>query len=251
MPAQPSPPPTPEPPAPAPVPPPVEEEEALLDVDAEETVILEPAESAYFAPEVAPAVYDDAADAEVERRPRRSRAKTRADSRARRREEKANKRRPLAAESLVAALPPIKPLYAALITGALSGLLAVLLAVGASNGCESIRGTSSCGGGFGLLALVAILAIEVLIGANLLKAWRVSDPFSTSFLGVGLVAMLAMLFFLDVIDSGSMLVVIPVLTALSFVLSWWVTVRFVDEQPAERDEELDEQDLDQDEQADA
>ena len=52
-----------------------------------------------------------------------------------------------------------------------------------------------------------ILAIEILIGANLLKAWKISDPFSTSFLGVGLVAIIAMLTFLHSLDSLWMLVV--------------------------------------------
>jgi hypothetical protein len=222
-----------------------------LYTDAEETVLLEPAEPAAFEPFTTPAADDDTEDVQA---PRRSRAKSRSESRARRRAEKRERKASQpAADALVVALPPIKPVYAALITGALSGLLAVLLAVGASNGCESIRGTSSCGGGFGLLALVAILAIEVLIGANLLKAWKVSDPFSTSFLGVGLVAMLAMLFFLDVIDSTSMLVVIPVLTALAFVLSWWVTVRFVEEQPEHdvEDQDLADEDVEADQQADA
>jgi hypothetical protein len=135
------------------------------------------------------------------------------------------------ADALVARLPAIHPLAAAIITGLLSGLAAVALAFGAARGCESVRDTDSCGGGIGLLAIVAILAIEVVIGANLLKAWQISDPFSTSFLGVGLVATLAMLIFLDDLDSGWMFLVIPLMTAVAFALSWWVTVRFIDEHP--------------------
>lgn len=135
------------------------------------------------------------------------------------------------ADALVARLPEIKPVYAAIISGLLAGLAAVLLAIGASKGCEAVRDNSSCGGGAGLLAIVGILAIEVLIGANLLKAWQISDPFSTSFLGVGVVATLAMLTFLDSLDSPWMLLVIPAMTAVAFALSWWVTVRFIDEHP--------------------
>jgi hypothetical protein len=135
------------------------------------------------------------------------------------------------ADALVARLPEIKPAYAAIISGLLAGLAAVLLAIGASKGCDAVRDNSSCGGGAGLLAIVAILAIEVLIGANLLKAWQISDPFSTSFLGVGVVATIAMLTFLDSLDSPWMLLVIPLMTAVAFVLSWWVTVRFIDEHP--------------------
>jgi hypothetical protein len=153
-------------------------------------------------------------------------------------------RRLVSPDALVARLPAIHPLAAAIISGALAGLAAVGLAFGAASGCESIRGTGSCGGGIGLLALVAILAIEVLIGANLLKAWQISDPFSTSFLGVGLVATLAMLIFLDDLDSSWMLLVIPLMTAVAFALSWWVTVRFIDEYEttSEVDSELGESD---------
>ncbi|RNM14645.1 hypothetical protein EFL26_10290 [Nocardioides pocheonensis] len=149
-------------------------------------------------------------------------------------ESRADETEPLAAapaEALVARLPAIKPLYAAILSGLLAGLATVLLAFGASRGCESVRGTDSCGGGAGLVALVAILALEVLIGANLLKAWQISDPYSTSFLGVGLVTTIAMIGFLDNIDSPSMLYVIPLMTAAGFALSWWVTVRFIDENP--------------------
>ncbi len=165
----------------------------------------------------------------------RSRARREAarEEKARRAEEKAAAREEkdgqAAADKLVATLPGLHPAVAALVTGTLAGLIGVLLAVSASRGCEAVRGTDSCGGGFGLLALVAILAVEVVIGASLLKAWKVADPFSTSFLGVGLVAMLVMLFFLDVIDEMWMIGLIPLLTALSFLLSWWVTVRFVEE----------------------
>jgi hypothetical protein len=149
-----------------------------------------------------------------------------------RKKEQRAKREPAdPAEALVARLPAIKPAYAAIISGTLSGLAVVLLAVGASRGCDAVRGTSSCGGGVGLLATVALLAIEVMIGANLLKAWRISDPVSTSFLGVGVVTTIAMLTFLDHIDSPWMLLVIPLMTAAAFALSWWVTVRFVDEHP--------------------
>lgn len=147
------------------------------------------------------------------------------------------------AERLVARLPAINPFVAAVLTGLFSGLATVLLAFGAARGCESVRGTDSCGGGVGLLALVSILAIEVLIGANLLKAWQISDPYSTSFLGVGVVATVAMLGFLSHIDSPWMLLVIPLMTGASFALSWWVTVRFIDEYgateplPTEQDED--------------
>ena len=125
-------------------------------------------------------------------------------------------------------LPRINPRIAALVTGLVVGLVGVLLSFGASQGCESVRGVGSCGG-IGLFALLAVLVVEVLLGAALLKAFGVADPTSTSFLGVGLVAVLALLFFLSALDSVWMLLVLPLLTAITFLLSWWVTETFVEQ----------------------
>ncbi len=125
-------------------------------------------------------------------------------------------------------LPVINPRIAALVTGLIVGFVGVLLSFGASQGCESVRGVGSCGG-IGLFALLAVLAIQVMLGAALLKAWRLTDPTSTSFLGVGLVAVMALLFFLSQLDSVWMLLVLPVLTAITFLVSWWVTETFVQE----------------------
>jgi hypothetical protein len=124
-------------------------------------------------------------------------------------------------------LPRINPRIAALVTGLLVGLVGVVLSYGASQGCEAVRGVGSCGGS-GLIALLAVLIIEVVLGSVLLKAWRIPDATSTSFLGVGLVAVMALLFFLNQLESVWMLLVIPVLTAVTFLLSWWVTETFVD-----------------------
>ena len=154
-------------------------------------------------------------------------------------------------ERLVARLPAINPLVAAILTGVFSGLVTVLLAFGAARGCESVRGTDSCGGGLGLLALLAILAIEVLIGAKLLNDWQNADPYSSSFLGVGVVATVAMLGFLSHIDSPWMLLVIPLMTGASFALSWWVTVRFIDEYDPDHPQTSQHDEAEQDEDANA
>ena len=123
--------------------------------------------------------------------------------------------------------PVLNPRIAAIMSGALVGLVGVVLSYFASRGCESVRGVGSCGG-IGLLALLVILAIQVVLGALLLKALRLSDPTSTSLLGVGLMAVLVLLFLLSSLDSILMLLVIPVVSALTFLLSWWVTVTFVE-----------------------
>ena len=124
-------------------------------------------------------------------------------------------------------LPRINSYVAAVIAGAVCGLIAVVLSVGAQRGCESVRGVGSCGG-LGVVALLVIVAVEVFVGALILKAFQVSDATGTSFLGVGIVTVLALVFFLSSLDSGWMFLVLPVLTALSFAASNWVTEALVE-----------------------
>ena len=125
-------------------------------------------------------------------------------------------------------LPAIAPLQAAIVVGALIGLLAVLLTFASLKACDAVRGTDSCGGGPGLLLLVATLVLLTYVGGWLLRGFGIGDPGSTSFLAVGLLAVLAMLFFLDVIYNWWMIIVIPLVAMATYALSWWVTTRFVD-----------------------
>lgn len=111
---------------------------------------------------------------------------------------------------------------AATLTGAFCGGLTVLLAWATSEGCSAIRSGGTCGG-YGLVALIAILGIDVILASALLRAFKIADPATTSLLGVGLVGVLAMLFFLRDTQSSAMVYVIPILMAVTFAASWWLT----------------------------
>ncbi len=124
---------------------------------------------------------------------------------------------------------------AAAVTGALVGAAGGGATYGAMTGCEIVRGVSTCGGAPGFFILVAIFALMVLLGGGILRLLRVEAPGSTSFLAVGLVAVVVMLALLDVIFSAWMFVVIPLLSALAYVLAHWVTTRFDDETIGRRD----------------
>ncbi|MDQ6686373.1 MAG: low temperature requirement protein A [Actinomycetota bacterium] len=125
-------------------------------------------------------------------------------------------------------LPHLNSRIATILSGIIVGLVGVVLAIGTDQGCQAARGVNTCGGGVGLFALIVILVIEVLVGAVLLRAFGVADPASTSFLGVALVAVIAMLFFVGALGSMWMLLVIPVLTGLTYLVAWWVTDTFVE-----------------------
>jgi len=119
-------------------------------------------------------------------------------------------------------LPALGPLPAAALTGVVVGLLAVGLTWLAERGCVALRGTSSCGDP-GLLVLLAIVVVVGLAGRTLLGALRVPDPGSTSFLATALMAVLAMLFLMGSLADTWMLVVLPVLGAVTFAVAQWVT----------------------------
>ena len=114
---------------------------------------------------------------------------------------------------------------AAGVTGLVVGLLIVLLTAGSLRLCESVRGVSTCGGGPGFTLLVAVMVAMVL------RLARVPDPMSTSFLAVGLTCVLSLLFLVDVLQEWWMVIVIPVMTVATFLLSHWVTTSVIE--PAE------------------
>ena len=129
------------------------------------------------------------------------------------------------------ALPPVAARVAAIITGAIIGLLAVGLTYLALRGCAAVRDTTTCGEA-GLPLMIAILILLVVLGSVLLGAWKVTDPSSTSFLAVGLLAVVALLFLIEVIFSPWMVVVIPLVAIGTYTLSQWVTEKFIEEADA-------------------
>jgi hypothetical protein len=124
--------------------------------------------------------------------------------------------------------PGLPALPAVLVVGAVVGLTAVLLTWGSLRLCDVATGTASCGGGPGLLLLVAILIALTYLGGWLLRGFGISDAGSTSFLAVGLLAVVAMLFLVDSLDGWTGAVAVPVVTVVAYALSWRVTATLVD-----------------------
>ena len=127
--------------------------------------------------------------------------------------------------------PPRGPWLTGWAAVILTGLVVGGLIVGGTSGalrlCTAVKGTESCGNP-GFLLLVAILVVTVLIGALLLRAARVPEPGSTSFLAVGLLSVVALLFLIDQLLEWWMVIVIPGVSVLTFLLSHWVTSSFVE-----------------------
>jgi hypothetical protein len=125
-------------------------------------------------------------------------------------------------------LPALSGLQAAAFAGLVVGAFLVLATFGTLRGCSAVRGTSTCGGAAGFPLLLAIGIVAVLIGAALMRVFRVTSPGSDSFLAVALVVVVTTLFLGGHDDAWWMFLVVPVLTIAAFVLTHWVSVRFID-----------------------
>jgi hypothetical protein len=124
-------------------------------------------------------------------------------------------------------VPQVSGRVAAAIAGLLVGAVIVGLTTASFELCSRIQGTSSCGGP-GLFLLLAILVLAVLVGTVVLRLCRVPEPGSTSFLAVGLTSVIALLFLVDELFEWWMLIVIPLVSVATFLLSHWVTTTFVE-----------------------
>jgi hypothetical protein len=117
---------------------------------------------------------------------------------------------------------------AAVLTGAVVGLGMVVLTWLSLRGCEAIRGTATCGGGPGFLLLVGTFVVSVLLGNAILKSFKVPDPGSSSFLAVGLIAVISLLLLVDFLDHWAMLILIPLVSVGAFALSVYITKTLVE-----------------------
>ncbi|HEX5087687.1 MAG TPA: hypothetical protein VFV89_07760 [Nocardioides sp.] len=116
---------------------------------------------------------------------------------------------------------------AAALTGLVVGAVIVGATAGALRICTAVKGTSSCGGQ-GFFLLVAILVVAVLVGSALLRMAGVPEPGSTSFLAVGLLSVVTLLFLVGSIFEWWMAIVIPLASVATFLLSHWVSTTFVE-----------------------
>lgn len=137
----------------------------------------------------------------------------------------ARRRRP---RPTVPALPRLSGRVAAAAAGLVVGLSLLGLTWLGFRGCEALRGTNSCGTAPGMAALVVIFVLAVVVGGVLLSLWGVPDPGASSFLGTGLTGVIILIFLVDHLESWPALVAIPLITAGTFLASWWVTTTYVE-----------------------
>ena len=120
-------------------------------------------------------------------------------------------------------LPELPSRAAAAVTGLVVGALTVGLTWLLQRGCDLATGTSSCGVHAGFLLLISMVLVVGLVGGLLLRHLRVPHPGSTSALAVGLLAVVAMLFLIEVLFAWWMILVIPLVGAATYALAHTIT----------------------------
>jgi ABC-type cobalamin transport system permease subunit len=77
--------------------------------------------------------------------------------------------------------------------------------------------------------LIVILVAMIIVGAVLLRLFRVPEAGNLSFLGVAITSVVILVFLIKYLFSPWMFAVVPVLSAFAFALARWVTTRWTDD----------------------
>lgn len=118
-------------------------------------------------------------------------------------------------------------LSAAVMIGAIVGAFMALAVWFSGTLSQWTRGTSSLGDK-GAIVLIAVFALAIIVGGYLLRLAAARSPFTISFLGSALVAVLSMLFLTDVFAHAWGVIIVVILAAAAYALAYWVTTNYID-----------------------
>ena len=114
--------------------------------------------------------------------------------------------------------PPLPPLLILAVVGVLCGFATIALVWLSERGCERVRDSSNCGA-LGLPLLVLIVVVTIVLGGLALSRLAMPSPGLVAFLGVAFMLVVVLAFLSEVLSSPWTLVVVPVLTAVTFLLA--------------------------------
>jgi hypothetical protein len=114
--------------------------------------------------------------------------------------------------------PPLPPVLILGVVGLLAGFVTVGLVWLSEQGCDRVRDSPNCGAaGFPLLVLAVV--ITVVLGALALSRLAMPHPKLVAFLGVGFMLLIVLAFLSTDLFSTWTLVIVPVLTAITFLVA--------------------------------
>lgn len=114
--------------------------------------------------------------------------------------------------------PPLPPALILAVVGLLAGFVTIALVWLSEQGCDRVRDSPNCGAaGFPLLVLTVV--ITIVLGAMALSRLAMPHPKLVAFLGVGFMLLIVLAFLSNDLFSTWTLVVVPVLTAITFLVA--------------------------------
>jgi hypothetical protein len=114
--------------------------------------------------------------------------------------------------------PPLPPGLILAVVGLLCGFATIALVWLSERGCERFRDTTNCGA-LGLPLLIVIVVVTMVLGGTALSRLAMPHPKLIPFLGVAFMIALVVAFLTGHLDSPWILAVVPVLTAITFLLA--------------------------------
>ncbi|SRR6266496_5988280 len=114
--------------------------------------------------------------------------------------------------------PPLPAGLILAVVGLLCGFATIALVWVSERGCERVRDTSNCGA-LGLPLLVLIVVVTMVLGGMALSRLAMPQPGVVAFLGVAFMLVVVLAFLTDHLSSPWMLAVVPVLTAITFLIA--------------------------------
>jgi hypothetical protein len=120
--------------------------------------------------------------------------------------------------------PPLPPLLILAVVGLLCGFVVVALIWLSERGCDRVRNTPNCGAlGFPLLVLTVV--VTIVLGALALSRLAMPHPRLVAFLGVMFMLLIVLAFLTNDLFSTWTLLVVPVLTAITFLVAHLIAGR--------------------------
>jgi hypothetical protein len=120
--------------------------------------------------------------------------------------------------------PPLPPLLILAVVGLLCGFATIALVWLSERGCDRVRDTPNCGAmGFPLLVLTVVATI--VLGALALSRLAMPHPRLVAFLGVMFMLLIVLAFLSNDLFTTWTLLVIPVLTAITFLVAHLIAGR--------------------------
>ncbi|MDX6248962.1 MAG: hypothetical protein QOF10_2322 [Kribbellaceae bacterium] len=120
--------------------------------------------------------------------------------------------------------PPLPPLLILAVVGLLCGFATIALVWLSERGCDRVRDTPNCGA-MGLPLLVLTVAVTIVLGALALSRLAIPHPRLVAFLGVMFMLLIVLAFLSNDLFSTWTLLVVPVLTAITFLVAHLIAGR--------------------------